>query len=342
MYEYVGCIHIHSTDSDGSKPVPEIIKIGQEAGLDFLMLSDHMTLKSLKAGQEGWFGKTLVIIGYEINDLKNKNHYLAFNLEEVLPEEMSVAEYVQEVKKRGGLGIIAHPDEVRNQLPQYPPYPWTAWEVSGFDGIEIWNQMSEWMEKLTKFNQLKMVLHPRKSLKGPTTKILNIWDQEAQRRKVVGIGGVDAHAHPYTIGPFRLTIFPYLVQFKSIRTHVLLKEPFSKNFLTAKRQLFSAIKNCNIFISNYAWGDAKGFEFSIESGDERGTVGDEITIRNKAEIKVETPATAQLKLIHNGNLVKEVLGAKLEYVTAEPGVYRVEAYRNDRGWIFSNHIRLKK
>jgi len=112
--------------------------------------------------------------------------------------------------------------------------------------------------------------------------------------------------------------------------------------LTAKKQLFSAIKNCNIFISNYAWGDAKGFEFSIESGNERGAVGDEITIRDKAEIKTKTPGTAHIKLIHNGNLVKEILDAKLEYVTAEPGVYRVESYRNDRGWIFSNHIRLKK
>lgn len=342
MHEYIGCIHIHSTDSDGSKPVSEIIKIGQEAGLDFLMFSDHMTLKSLKAGQEGWFGKTLVVIGYEINDLKNKNHYLAFNLEEVLPEEMSVAQYVQEVKKRGGLGIIAHPDEVRNQLPQYPPYPWTAWEVSGFDGIEIWNQMSEWMEKLTKFNKFKMFLHPRKSLKGPTSKILNIWDTQAQSGKVVGIGGVDAHAHPYRVGPFRLTIFPYLVQFKSIRTHVLLPEPLSPDFLTAKKQLFSAIKNCNVFISNYARGDAQGFSFSAENENHKISVGGEIKIGNKVNIKVQAPGTAQLRLIHNGNTLREAESDKLQYVTEESGSFRVEVYRNQTGWIFSNHLWVLK
>lgn|SRR5574341_4997 len=342
MHEYIGCIHIHSTDSDGSKPVSEIIKIGQEAGLDFLMFSDHMTLKSLKAGQEGWFGKTLVVIGYEINDLKNKNHYLAFNLEEVLPEEMSVAEYVQEVKKRGGLGIIAHPDEIRNQLPQYPPYPWTAWEVSGFDGIEIWNQMSEWMEKLTKLNQFKMFLHPRKSLKGPTAKILNIWDSQAQSRKVVGIGGVDAHAHPYRLGPFRLTIFPYLVQFKSIRTHVLLNELLSPDFLTAKRQLFSAMKNCRVFISNYAWGDAKGFSFTAENDDYKISVGGTIKLSHKAKIEIQAPGTAHLKLIHDGAVVSEVVSDRLEYITKESGAFRAEAYRNRTGWIFSNHLWIEK
>ncbi len=342
MHEYIGCIHIHSTDSDGSKPVSEIIKIGQEAGLDFLMFSDHMTLKSLRAGQEGWFGKTLVIIGYEINDLKNKNHYLAFNLEEVLPEEMSVAEYVQEVKKRGGLGIIAHPDEIRNQLPQYPPYPWTAWEVSGFDGIEIWNQMSEWMEKLTKFNQFKMFLHPRKSLKGPTAKILSIWDNQARSRKVVGIGGVDAHAHPYRVGPFRLTIFPYLVQFKSIRTHVLLPEPLSQDFLTAKKQLFFAIKNCNVFISNYARGDAQGFSFSAENENHKISVGGTLKLGNKVRIEIRAPGTAQLKLIYNGTAVSEAVSHRLEYITKTPGAFRAEAHRNQTGWIFSNHLWIEK
>ncbi|NIM98464.1 MAG: hypothetical protein GTO24_10415, partial [candidate division Zixibacteria bacterium] len=39
-HEYVGVAHIHSTDSDGTESVPEIIQIGRELGLDFLMFAD--------------------------------------------------------------------------------------------------------------------------------------------------------------------------------------------------------------------------------------------------------------------------------------------------------------
>jgi hypothetical protein len=222
----VGVSHIHTTDSDGSKPISEIIEIGQKTGLDFLFFTDHMTLRSLHLGLEGWHEKTFVLIGYEIHDQTNKNHYLVFNMNEVLSGELSPQEYVKEIKRQGGLGIIAHPDETR-VLPQFPPYPWTAWDVKEFDGIEIWNQMSEWMEEINKFNQLKMFVSPRKALKSPTPKILKIWDELNQERKVFGISGVDVHAHPYRVGPFKLIIFPYKVQFKSLRTHLLLDTSLS-------------------------------------------------------------------------------------------------------------------
>lgn len=339
-HEIVGAIHIHSTDSDGTKSIPEIAKVGDRMGLDFLMFSDHMTLKSYQAGLEGMYGKTLVIIGYEIHDKENKNHYLAFNLKETLPFGLSPLEYVKKVKEKGGIGIISHPDEIRQDLPKYPAYPWTAWEAKEFDGIEIWNQMSEWMEKLTRFNQIKMLFSPRKSLDSPTQRILSKWDQLNQKRKVCGIGGTDAHAHPYKLGPLKLTIFPYAVQFKSILTHLILDEPLSSDFEKEKKQIFSALLNCSAFASNYKRGEAKGFIFYAEGKKSSARIGEEMNLDEVENLIARTPSKAEIRLVHNGDLVTKTKGTELTYRPSEKGIYRIEAYKGDKGWIFSNYIRV--
>ncbi|HVP35987.1 MAG TPA: hypothetical protein VMT04_03230 [Terriglobales bacterium] len=338
--EAVGAIHIHSSDSDGTKSVPEIAKIGDRMGLDFLIFSDHMTLKSYQAGLEGLYGKTLAIIGYEIHDKENKNHYLALNLKETLPFGLTPLEYVRKVKEKGGIGIIAHPDEIRKDLPKYPAYPWAEWNAQEFNGIEIWNQMSEWMEKLTRFNQVKMLFSPRKSLDSPTERILSKWDELNLKRKICGIGAVDAHAHPYKLGPLKLTIFPYEVQFKSIRTHLILDEPLSSDFEKGKAQIFSALLNCNVFASNYRRGEAKGFLFFAEGKRCSARMGEEIHLEESPELFIKTPDKAEIRLIHNGRLIIKIKGKELAYRPEEKGIYRVEAFKGDKGWIFSNHIRI--
>ena len=68
LHEYVGIIHIHSTYSDGSRPIPEIAHIASELALDYLMFTDHNTLQPKRDGMEGWYHGVLIATGYEIND----------------------------------------------------------------------------------------------------------------------------------------------------------------------------------------------------------------------------------------------------------------------------------
>jgi len=196
------------------------------------------------------------------------------------------------------------------------------------------------MEKLTKVNQLKMILSPRSALYSPTNRVLEKWDELNKERRVVGVGGVDAHAHPIEIGPFKITIFPYKVQFQSIRTHILLDEPLSKDFQTARRQIFTALKNCKVFCSHYRWGDAKGFMFFAQSKTEIAKMGDEINLEDEVKFTVQTPRDAGIRLLCDGELVKKAVGNRLDYQVKGKGNYRVEAFRKKKGWIFSNHIRV--
>ncbi len=342
-HEYVGAVHIHTLDSDGTKSVPEITKLAKKVGLDFLLLSDHLTLKSLYAGMEGWHDNVLAIIGYEIHDEENQNHYLVFDLKEVLPYGLSAQEYTREVRQKGGLGIVAHPDEIRSALKKFPPYPWNNWNTDEFDGIEIWNEMSEWMENLTGLNQLKMVFSPRKSLKSPARRTLERWDEINQKRKAVGIGAIDAHAFAYPLlGLFKITIFPYDVQFKSIRTHVLLSEPLSRQGPAAKRQLLDALRSCQVFVSNYRWGDAKGFSFTAADSTGEVTMGESMEMEGEVKFLANAPSDCHLKLMCDGKAVAGAQGRNLFHRTQQEGNYRIEAYRNKKGWIFSNHIRLTR
>jgi hypothetical protein len=344
LKEIVGCIHIHSVYSDGTGTIPYIAGVAREVGLDFIMMTDHNNLRALFNGEEKWYGTVLTIIGYEINDIDDSNHYLAFGLKEEINKNLSAPEYVKQVWLNGGIGIIAHPDEERNIMLEHPPFPWTAWDSSNYQGIEIWNQMSEWMEGLTPWNKLWRFLNPRRSIQYPKKHTLARWDDVNKDRKVVGIGGVDAHAHKHKMfgGMIEVTIFKYKVQFQTVRTHLLLPRELipGMDVNEAKQLVYQALKDCRVFISNFYNGDARGFRFYGENNDGFAHIGDSLSFRKNTSLFVKLPASAEVQLIHNGQIFAERQGVELEFPIETPGLYRVEVFRQKRAWIFSNHIRI--
>ncbi|MEW5796494.1 MAG: histidinol-phosphatase [Candidatus Zixiibacteriota bacterium] len=339
-YHYSGAIHMHTTESDGAKSLEEVAAIGREVGLDFLMVTDHMGLTNRERGLEGFYGSTLVLIGYEHNDLEDNNHYLIFKSPSVYPENMGAKQYVAAAHRDGALGILAHPIENRSREGKYPPYPWTEWDTDLFDGLEIWNQMSEWMEKLTPWNKLPMALSPRKSMIGPPPGVLEIWDRLSRKRRYVGVAGVDAHAYPVKLGPLTVEIFPYKVHFRSLLTHIILDQPLASDFATASEQVYKALADCRVFNSNHRWGDAQEFHFSANDGSRTAVCGDAMTFREGITLSVELPSRAHIRLVGNGHQVADTHGTHLELKVREPGLYRAEVWKGRRGWIFSNHIRI--
>ncbi len=340
LYEYVGIIHIHTTDSDGTKSHDDIIKLAQKYELDFLAFTDHMNLAH--KNKEGWYNKTMVLIGYEHEDCSEKNHYLIFGLNKPLPDDLDAKTYVKRVKQVGGFGIIAHPDESRN-FPKFPPLPWTEWDTDEFDGIEIWNHMSAWLEGIAEGNKLKYLLNPRKLLSSPPKHSLITWDKLNMKRRVVGIGSADAHGFRLKIlGLFWRTIFPYSVELCSIRTHILTKRQFPRDFAPAKNQFFHTLRQCRVFISNHRWGDARGFRFWAESPEKYAIIGDKIKFHNDLWLFIEAPEKARIVLIKNGKKVDDAEGKFARFQAKTPGIYRVELWKNEKGWIFSNHIRVHK
>lgn len=347
MHEYIGAGHIHSIFSDGSGNVDEIARAASETGLDFILLSDHNTLRALHEGYEKFYENTLLLVGCEINDKENKNHYLAFDINKTPSTRIPAKEYVKYVKDNGGFGFLAHPHEKRSSMKEHPPYPWTEWDCADFDGIEIWNHMSEWMEGLTEENKYNYFVHPLRSIVAPPKETLAVWDKLNQQRKVVGFGGIDAHAHKLNLlGFFEVEVFPYKVLFKSVRTHVLTPEKLiisnSKDDIAhSKSVIYEALREGRSFISNYYHADAAGFRFFAESGNKIFQMGESFNLTGKTKVRVLLPNTsAKINLIKNGQIENSTESYDAEFVIDKPGAYRVEVYLEGNAWIFSNHIRI--
>lgn len=350
---------MHSKFSDGSGTVEEIAGYAKESGLDFIILTDHNTMKAKEKGFEMWNGDMMLIVGYEVNDMRNRNHYLVFGMDEVigtyelLPDgdlgnRMSAADYVREIKNKGGIGFLAHPHESRSHLKEHPAYPWTAWESEDFTGIEIWNHMSEWTEGLNESNKIQRLIHPLKSIVAPPEVTLKKWDELNEKRKVVAIGGIDAHAHKHNVMGVVFEIFSYKVLFKSIRTHVFVENEIQKdnkdNFEFDKKQIIDAIGHGRSFIVNNYYGSGTGFRFVAEYDGIHYSMGDEINFdkaKNKKIIfRTFLPFEAKIKFINNSKCIEETIALDCIWDVNEKGSYRVEAWKGDKGWIFSNHIRV--
>jgi len=360
MYDYSGSLHIHSTFSDGSGSVEHITQCANEAGLDYLILTDHNTIEAKEKGYEKWYNNSLLMVGYEINDENNKNHYLVFGMNELVGTftvlengelgcKLSAKEYVKLIKEKGGVGFIAHPFEKRSSFPEHPPYPWTEWTTEDFDGIEIWNHMSEWVEDLNEGNKIQRFVHPLKSIVAPCSESVKKWDELNQKKRVSAIGSVDAHAHRMSLlGFYNVEVFPYKVLFKSIRTNVLLYEELSKkpkDFEKNKKAIINALKTGRSYITNNYYGSAKGFRFFAEYSKEKYQMGDDIILNEdnkKITFNFYVPKEVQIKLMRNGECIYEQDGFGGIFDSDKEGVYRLECWINDKAWIFSNHIRVLK
>ncbi len=341
LYESVGVIHIHSVYSDGACSVSEIAEFADQKKLDWIMLTDHCTLKAKEKGEEGKHGSVNVLVGSELDNEDGQNHYLAFGLDQ-LPRYEDPVEMVRAVREAGGFGAIAHPHEKRDEFPDMPPYPWTAWEAE-FDGIEIWNQLSQWVEGLTRNNRLYRFLHPLKSLTRPDPETMAVWDRVNLKREVVGYVGVDAHAlnYPLFYGLFHVKVFHYKVQFRSLLTHLLLEEPLdSENFKKAKSQILKALREGRHFGANHRLGNPQGFRFQALVDNQPILPLSRIDPGCKVEFFAQAPAEAELVLLRNGKEIVRVKGRILRHTTEKDGIWRVEVHQKRKGWIYSNPIRI--
>jgi hypothetical protein len=57
-------------------------------------------------------------------------------------------------------------------------------------------------------------------------------------------------------------------------------------------------------------------------------------------LHVHLPTEARIRIIRNGQHYQRKDGKIGQFEVEQPGLYRVEIFRNNRAWIFSNHIRI--
>lgn len=344
MFEYIGNIHIHSKYSDGAASIDEIASYASDAGLDFIVITDHRNLDGLDNNEEKYRYGVLVLVGMEVNDICN--HYLALDIDKVIKDNVSNPQKViDEVNLQKGIGIIAHPVEKGSPLfHNGRTYEWNEWSVHGFQGIEIWNFLSQWRDGVTGvLKGLYLLFNPHAALIGPYKKTMAILDRyQLQGERILAFGGSDAHGTKIKAGPFTITISPYELCFKCINMHILTDEKLSGDVKLDKQIVYKALKDGSSWVAYDYFKNSKGFRFNIKGKEKTANIGNEILQSKNIFAEVETPYQAKVNLLKNGHPWKASRGTKHIFKNILPGVYRVEVFHRHglgyRPWIYSNPI----
>jgi hypothetical protein len=355
MIELVGNMHLHTTASDGAGSHDEVAAAAARAGLDFIIYTDHNVAVK---GVEGWYrepqtGRDLLrLMGQEVNDqaeVPEHSHLLCYFVDDELQAVASDPQrLIDTVTGQGGLCFLAHPLEqpgYNGHRGDTGYYPWRHWEVSGYTGIELWNAMTDIKRQLRTIPRALLGAYlPPWSIIAPFPETLARWDALlASGRKVVAIGNSDAHAMRFTLYKvLHRTVFPYDHLFSAVNTHLLVDRPLDRDVDRARAQLYQALINGHCFVGYDLIGSTRDFTFTAASGDRQAIMGETLLLASEATLRVASPLPAKLRLLKDGLPLVETHASELTWPTAEPGIYRVEAYRRhwgwQRGWVFTNPI----
>ena len=354
MEELVVNLHIHSIYSDGSGTHQQIAEAGIQAGVDALIITDHNVLVQ---NLDGYYRKNrkkiLIIVGEEIHDKLRelpKNHLLTFGQsKEFCNYAENKQQLINHIKKNGGLSFFAHPFE--DALPQVheTDITWEDWSVNGFDGLEIWNHLSELKNVSKNWLQLLFnVFFPHLYALGPHPLAIRKWDELLlSGKKFIAVGGSDAHCIEMRKGVLKRKIFPYQFHFQSINNHILIQTQLSGNYQTDRKAIIDAFRNGNSYIGYDLPASTKGFRFYAQGNQKNAIMGEEIELVSSITFQIRLPEAVECRLIHNGNIIKTWINQEIcTFITKSPGFYRVECYISffgkKRGWIFSNPIYVVK
>ena len=342
--DYKGAFHVHSKLSDGTGSPMEIVEAARRAGLDFVVLTDHKTVILRRRGKEGWYGSTMLLVGQEITP--RVNHVVALGLDSVVrPVRGEPYAHAREVAKRGGLAFAVHPWPPR-RVKHVPfrrlPAPWHDWTRAPVMGVELWSYMADWVRHvhfLRPLQFLKLLRDPERGIRGPLRSTLAEYDAVCRRRRMVAVGGLDAHA---LRGPFGLEVFPYEFLFGTIRTHVLVAEAFTGDFAHDEPAFYAALREGHCYFAHDGLADSTGTTFTCSGAAGEWLMGDELGLEPGLTLRATVPVEAALRLVYNGSTVHETSGTALEWPVHEPGVYRMEGRIGGRPWLYTNPVYVRE
>lgn len=349
MAEVVANLHMHTPYSDGELYHRDIARAAKRAGIDAVIVTDH---NIYVRGVDGVHEGVLVLVGEEVHDVRRRpqaNHCLVFGAEaEVSNFATKPQGLIDEVARRGGMTFFAHPFERASPLsPDYIAIPWLDWDACNFTGIELWNAMTEFKARLWSWPiAVFYAFFPSWAFSGPFAATLRKWDELlATGRRVPVIGNSDAHGTVFHLGPIKRAVLPYEYLFRCVNTHLLVDHPLIGELERDRKLVYDALRAGRAFVAYDRAVSARGFTFTARTGATRAAMGDEIKRSGVTQFEVRCPAAGWIRLLRDGKLVASRFGRRLDYISIDPGIYRVEVKRFfrlwPRGWIYSNPIYVR-
>ncbi len=163
--------------------------------------------------------------------------------------------------------------------------------------------------------------------------VMRRWDMLTQRRRVVAVAAVDAHARvgvrtvgePYDSGG-SLHFPSYLNSFREFSITVDGLQ-LTGNAATDAKNVLEGIRAGHVYSTIDALAGPAQLRFTATSGSRAGSMGDAMPLDGPVTLRVDAqaPADAHITLLRNGTPIATADGAVLRHdAAAEIAVYRVE------------------
>ncbi|HOW65560.1 MAG TPA: hypothetical protein P5186_23220 [Candidatus Paceibacterota bacterium] len=375
--EFRGIIHSHSELShDCEVPFPEILRVMQETGRDFICLSDHCD-KGVADFSVQWRGiheGKLFIPGFEM-----KEGIMPFGVSAgtVLRNEDPTRQLISEIVAHGGIFFFAHPEEDRD---------WACLEATG---MEIYNIHADFKDTGDGFSALLPDLlvnyrrypdHMMRLIFDRPIQNLRRWDECNRTRHFTGIAGNDCHQNaglrgfytdlgtlriedtsPETLREiplnavtrflarlcfgrlqpgkmlFHFQLDPYERMTRFVTTHVLARR-------LDEASILDALKAGRAFVGFDLVADSSGFLWWAEGKTGRAVMGEAFWFSPEVTLRAASPHLCRFTVVKDGTVVHQEEGRTVEWKPSGPGKYRVEAELWIRGewtpWVYANPIEL--
>jgi hypothetical protein len=336
MPEYVGAVHVHSCYSDGSGTFREITAAARRAGLDFVVMTDHDTLRPREDGWEGWRDGVLLVLSVEVT-CQFRSHVVVFGARDVTALRFKpLARVLFDLRNQGAVAFVAHAHPAKIMGYSMKGGELTDWEIEGFAGVELWSFMHDICDRMAPWRVPSFLRNWPRRVRGPHPDTVAHWDRTTAARRFPAVGSLDNHG--FVVPVLGGQILSYEAGFRTLRTHVFAAE------CTGRREdaglITDALCRGRAFVALDMLADARGFRFEADAGGRRLEMGEEHPWRGAATFEVRSPVASKLALLCGGKPVAETVGQELWYAAKEAGVYRAQARLDGRPWVYTNPIYL--
>ena len=347
-----GAYHVHSDRSDGGGSVEDIALAAADAGLHFVILTDHGDGTRVPDPPQYRHG-VLVIDAVELNS--TGGHVVALNLRDGAPFPLAgeTRDVIEDVHRFGGLAIAAHPDSPR------PGLRWRARGPQELDGIEWINLDSAWRAHgpwtLSGVGLRSLVRGPEAIATLLTTPLpgLALADSTNRTNRTVVLAALDAHARlgadadHGASGGWGVSFPSYRTLFRTLAQAVRIRAPWSGNAADDSAALLAGLSQGRAFSVTRALADGlPSVTFSARQGDRLVEMGGELPGGAQTEFLVEVGGLpdVRLQLLRDGRPVAQGRNGLRAPVNGEAGAYRVEMYAGEHAvpWVVTNAIRLAR
>jgi len=337
-FEYrTGIIHVHSLFShDGGGSIQRIAEAASNAGVDFVIVTDHDNSRARREGYEKRYGDVDVFVEMEAS--VQSGHLLVF-YSHTSAREMADDAVVQlawqhylGAESRDGLFVaVAHPSNIKNPWTRLDRYP---------EGIEVANFDSHWQRQLSDSAPdfvLTLLLSPFNPyltalrLFRVYPKDFVVWDNmNALSKGHFAILAQDTHEKLRINPQWSLPWPTYQDTFKLASNVIFPSAPLPEDFEERKKVLYSALREGRNALLFHAIHPFEGNDWRLVCGDKVLRAGDEISSASGCEFQVDTPKDLAyqkvIRLWKDGEAIEESKSSDptVKLAVKGPGIYRLQ------------------